>query len=766
MQPEERQMHSTSMACFKGLESHLKTLYPTSDLFVTDKRYFETAFLAIFGEEHQTFRMNMFHNLDHLQLQFERENLHAVNEETCLEVLRTQYKESSWGKFFGLDVQINPIQAVDANLVVMEISRIELKNNSSENALRKSVNETQMKMQEGKVDMGKALDVGLIITESSGTKSNKQDTSSRSGNYTTHVVDADIRPVNDQEPLAEVQLTALHNVFANEQQHTRQSEPIYDTYLLEKVDSNTTLDSTNMYNTRGKANQDAEQYHVKRQHGQFLNETSNKSKIKKEIEALETINIEFEHSVAKLLAENVKLNKQNNHLKQTYKDLYDSIKKTRVHTKDHNDSLIAQINSKTVENADLKAQIQEKVFVNVALKNKLRKLKGNSMDTKFKKPSILGKLVLQPPKNQSVDNQMLTPHYLPKVREYVLAKPHHVIAPSSSRNSQEESYGSDDMAHNHYLEEARKKTQERNRNSKSSMIHTTSLQNTTKEVNSHAKVQSPKTQNSIKPIEKISNVNKPERWISKVYRLSSNKSSAGYEKTNTPRSCLRWKPTSRIFNTVGLRWVPTRKIFTSSTTKIDSEPLNASNADITNPYECEQTLNVDDIIFASTDLTLCETFSEIIDPVDTPMVEKTKLDEDPQGKAVGPTCYRGMIGFHVDHASCQDTKRSTSGSMQLLGDRLVNCKISMYNDNKSGIALCCNNVQHSRSKHIDIRYHFIKEQVENDVVELYFVRTKYQLADIFTKALGKERLEFHINKLGMRSMCSETLKSLAEEAEE
>ncbi|GJU90841.1 hypothetical protein Tco_1303264, partial [Tanacetum coccineum] len=54
------------------------------------------------------------------------------------------------------------------------------------------------------------------------------------------------------------------------------------------------------------------------------------------------------------------------------------------------------------------------------------------------------------------------------------------------------------------------------------------------------------------------------------------------------------------------------------------------------------------------------------------------------------------------------------------------------------------------SKHIDIRYHFIKEQVENGVVELYFVRTEYQLADIFTKALGRERLEFLINKLGMR----------------
>ncbi|GKC79576.1 hypothetical protein Tco_1130350, partial [Tanacetum coccineum] len=93
-------------------------------------------------------------------------------------------------------------------------------------------------------------------------------------------------------------------------------------------------------------------------------------------------------------------------------------------------------------------------------------------------------------------------------------------------------------------------------------------------------------------------------------------------------------------------------------------------------------------------------------------------------------------------------------------------KIPMYCDNKSVIAVCSNNVQHSRSKHIHVRYHFIKEQVETGVVELYFVRTKYQLAYILTKALGRERLEFLINKLGMKSMSPETLKRLAEEAEE
>ncbi|GJX57124.1 retrovirus-related pol polyprotein from transposon TNT 1-94 [Tanacetum coccineum] len=159
----------------------------------------------------------------------------------------------------------------------------------------------------------------------------------------------------------------------------------------------------------------------------------------------------------------------------------------------------------------------------------------------------------------------------------------------------------------------------------------------------------------------------------------------------------------------------------------------------------------------------------------------------------------------TDHAGCQDTRRSTSGSAQFLGDKLVSwsskkqtstsissteaeyiamsgcCaqilwmrsqlsdygfaynRIPLYCDNKSAIALCCNNVQHSRSKHIDIRHHFIREQVEKGVVELYFMRTEYQLADIFTKALPRERFEFILPRLGMKCMKPETLKSLQDE---
>ncbi|GJV10134.1 copia protein [Tanacetum coccineum] len=250
------------------------------------------------------------------------------------------------------------------------------------------------------------------------------------------------------------------------------------------------------------------------------------------------------------------------------------------------------------------------------------------------------------------------------------------------------------------------------------------------------------------------------------------------------------------------------------------------------------------------------------------MAERPNLDEDKGGKLIDPTRFRGMVGslmylsasrpdivfavcmcaryqakpteMHLtaikrifrylkgtinmglwypkdsgfelkafadaDYAGCHDTRRSTSGSAQFLGHRLVSwsskkqkstaistteaeyialsgcCaqilwmrsqlrdygfafnKIPMYCDNQSAIALCCNSVQHSRSKHIDIRHHFIKEQVERKVVELYFVETKYQLADIFTKALPRERFATLLPLLGVKQMSPETLKELQDES--
>ncbi|GJW71071.1 hypothetical protein Tco_0127988 [Tanacetum coccineum] len=93
-------------------------------------------------------------------------------------------------------------------------------------------------------------------------------------------------------------------------------------------------------------------------------------------------------------------------------------------------------------------------------------------------------------------------------------------------------------------------------------------------------------------------------------------------------------------------------------------------------------------------------------------------------------------------------------------------KIPLYCDSQSAIAFSCNTVQHPRTKHIAVRYHFIKEQVENEIVELYFVKTAYQLTNIFTKALARERFEFLVKSLGMQSITPEELKHLAESDED
>ncbi|KAJ9545297.1 hypothetical protein OSB04_025004 [Centaurea solstitialis] len=151
-----------------------------------------------------------------------------------------------------------------------------------------------------------------------------------------------------------------------------------------------------------------------------------------------------------------------------------------------------------------------------------------------------------------------------------------------------------------------------------------------------------------------------------------------------------------------------------------------------------------------------------------------------------------LVAFSdADHGGCQLDRKSTSGHVQFLGDKLVSwgskkqhcvststaeaeyvaatscCSqvlwmrtqlrdygynfnhIPIYCDSKSAIAITCNPVQHTRTKHIDIRYHFIKDHVERGTIELYFVNTEYQLADLFTKPLDEKRFNFLISKLGM-----------------
>ncbi|KAI3718276.1 hypothetical protein L6452_19140 [Arctium lappa] len=239
-------------------------------------------------------------------------------------------------------------------------------------------------------------------------------------------------------------------------------------------------------------------------------------------------------------------------------------------------------------------------------------------------------------------------------------------------------------------------------------------------------------------------------------------------------------------------------------------------------------------------------------PIGTPMAPGTKIGTDPSGKTVDVRTYRGMIGslmyltssrtdimfstclcarykanpkeihmsvvkrifrylkgttylglwypkdtsFEItvytdaDHAGCMLDKKSTSGHVQFLSDKLVSwasnkqlcvstsaaeaeyvaaasccsqvlwmrtqlCdygfhfnKILIYCDSRSAIAISANLVQHTKTKHIDVRYHFIKDHVEKGTIELFFVKTDYQLADLFTKPLDEKRFNFLISKIG------------------
>ncbi|GJR17157.1 hypothetical protein Tco_0965684 [Tanacetum coccineum] len=360
------------MVSFRRLHSHLKLLLNNNLKGTRTECGLKRAFTTLFGQDVETFTGTMFLNMDQLEKQLDKEEFQEIGSTAAFKMQTT----------------------------------------------------------EEEVDTSKALDASLVNTESSGTESRKQDTSSRSGND-VHADDAYIKPIYDEEPMAE----------NTEQCHDKRPLPA-------KLTDNQTTELSNQY---------LESENILK---------SNEAKVKHDIDVIETIYIESDHKVAKLL-------KENETLKRHYKELSDSIKTTRAKTIEHTTSLIAQ-------NAEFKAQLQEKGFAIAALKNELRKLKGNSANTKFAKSSILGKSILHPLRNNSIVRQPtafkserpksskprfasqadvnkdlpkpVTTQYLPKERESAFAKPYHMIAPSSSR------YSSNEMVPNHYLEEAKKKT--------------------------------------------------------------------------------------------------------------------------------------------------------------------------------------------------------------------------------------------------------------------------------------------------------------------
>ncbi|GJU55008.1 hypothetical protein Tco_1228722 [Tanacetum coccineum] len=494
------------MVSFRQLHLHLKLLSNNDLKGTRTESGFKRAFATLFGQDVETFTGTMFLNMDQLEKQLDKEEFQEIGSMAAFKVLETQFQMFIKSRIYLDDefvVMTRNYFLQYTQLAIPEfrdtlIQHMEsVKKSIDERAKHKReydswVNERQMQTTEEKVDSSKALDASLVDTESSGTTLKEQDTSSRSGND-AHADDADIRPIYDEEPMAE----------NAEQCHDTCPLPAKLTDNQTTKLSNQSLESENirLKKTVAQFQKDflrmeahcvnlelkyQNQALKEGQHGQFSKVKSNEAKVKHDIDVIETINIELEHKVAKLL-------KENETLKRHYKELFDSIKTTRTKTIEHTTSLIAK-------NDEFKAQLQEKGFAIAALKNELRKLTGNSVNTKFAKSSILGKPVLQPHRNQSVVRQPtafkserpriskprfasqvdvnndlskpVTTHYLPKEREVASAKPHHMIAHGSSR------YSSNDMVHNHYLEEAKKQTQEIGRNSKPSVMPSAKSQST------------------------------------------------------------------------------------------------------------------------------------------------------------------------------------------------------------------------------------------------------------------------------------------------
>nr|GEU70474.1 copia protein [Tanacetum cinerariifolium] len=678
-----------------------------------------------------------------------------------------------------------------------------------------------------------------------------------------------------------------------------------------------------------------------KEHIKSIRENNKDEKVKHEMDEYETINIELDHSVAKLLSGNKRLHKEIKHLKKIYKDQFDSIKKTRALSKKHCDSLIAQLHYKSIENANLKGQIQENVFVTTALQSELRRLKGVdlllgsketnlytiSLDDMLKTSLIcllskasktkswlwhrqlshlkFGTLIKQAkdglargiPKIKFWKDHMcsacalgpilvflLVAHPQRKLSESIAGEPGKLwklfilgLAPNPvpqqpfnppKRNNWDRLF---QPMFNEYFNPslsdvspvpvtAAPRAVDIVGSPSSTTIDQVVPSSCTSLTNQQQQsliisqgVEEPipngksceKNYSSVKRyIADPVNVY-PERSIIKlilkeavifdvgklIQKLLLNQKCMGYlvyayysispTRYYKYDSCwsedLKSKTTEDIISIGSFmevlvlnQYVLVRKIMV----------LKNKARLVAHGFKQEEGIKFEESFTLDTRIEAIRIFvanaankNMTIYQMDVKTVflnGELKEEAKPTEKHISATkrifqYLKGTINMglwyskdtgmsltiysNAGHTRCQDTRHSTSGSTQFLGDKLVSwsskkqksttisrtkakyialsgccdqilwmrsqltdygftfSKIPLCCYNKSVIALCCNNIQHSRSKHIDVRYHFIKEKVENGIVELYFVQTEYQLADIFTKPLPRERFNFLIEKL-------------------
>ncbi|GJZ70472.1 hypothetical protein Tco_0634022 [Tanacetum coccineum] len=168
-----KQRHSHCMAWFEQLETHLHDLYLNSSSHAVDA--FKPAFHSFFGEEHQTFKLKMFRNLDQLRLQLERENLLEVNPRTCLDALRTQFKEFFTSKRVNSSEHLNQCWQKDFEdymLCEPNTYRHDLLEtlDTLEAVIHRAVityGKLQLQSQDVQINLVQAVDDSLIVSKSS-----------------------------------------------------------------------------------------------------------------------------------------------------------------------------------------------------------------------------------------------------------------------------------------------------------------------------------------------------------------------------------------------------------------------------------------------------------------------------------------------------------------------------------------------------------------------------------------------------------------------
>nr|GEW75380.1 hypothetical protein [Tanacetum cinerariifolium] len=236
MQQIQDKAKKSCMVSFRQLHSHLKHLSQNDLQGTRTESGFKRAFATIFGQDIETFIGTMFLNVKQLKKQLDKEDFQEIGSMAAFNVLETQFQMFITSRIYLHDEYVvmtrNYFQqytklAIPESRDTLIQHMKSVKKLVDERALHKKeydswVNERQMQTIEEKVDTNKAFDVSLVDTESSGTDSKEQDTSSKSGNDAHD--DADIRPIYDKEPMVEVQTTAKINIFAIGQQHSKQPE--------------------------------------------------------------------------------------------------------------------------------------------------------------------------------------------------------------------------------------------------------------------------------------------------------------------------------------------------------------------------------------------------------------------------------------------------------------------------------------------------------------------------------------------------------------